>query len=309
VFVVSSSLTPKVLTVSDHDDPTTPSATSPSNTSLCAWVGRTETKHDTVRVQPARFMDAALGRGSQLELGDELPALWHWLYFLDASPAGELGRDGHPRKGGFLPPVDLPRRMWAGGRFEFHHPLMLGADVRRVSTVVAVKPKSGRSGDLYFVTVRHEVFIGIVLAITEEHDIVYREDPTPGSPAPAPRAAPDGADASETITPTQVMLFRYSALTFNAHRIHYDVDYARTVEGYDGLVVHGPLVATLLVDLATRTYGFQPRRFDFRAVAPITDDSTFDIELRRDGDTAQLWARRGNGALAMTASADFGSHR
>lgn len=159
---MSSSLTPKVLTVSDHDDPTTPSATSPSNTSLCAWVGRTETKHDTVRVQPARFMDAALGRGSQLELGDELPALWHWLYFLDASPAGELGRDGHPRKGGFLPPVDLPRRMWAGGRFEFHHPLMLGADVRRVSTVVAVKPKSGRSGDLYFVTVRHEVFIGIV---------------------------------------------------------------------------------------------------------------------------------------------------
>ncbi len=279
-----------------------PVATGPDPTD---WVGRSETSIDTVRVQPAQFMQALLGRDPDLALGDQLPPLWHWLYFLEAKPAAELGRDGHPRKGGFLPPVALPRRMWAGGRFEFHAPVRFGEEAQKVSTIVRVVPKQGRTGPLCFVTVLHEIYTGGILAVSEEQDIVYREDPAPDAPRQKFEQAPATAEIREIVEPTEVQLFRYSALTFNGHRIHYDIDYARAVEGYEALVVHGPLIATLLVDLASRTAGRSPRRFGFRALAPVTSNHAFAIGTQVDGTVQQLWAGRNDGALAMQAEADF----
>ncbi|MGI3184176.1 FAS1-like dehydratase domain-containing protein [Nioella aestuarii] len=272
---------------------------------LQSWIGRQETVTDLLRAQPARFMQATLDRAPSLSDGDALPPLWHWLYFLDARPASELGRDAHPKKGGFLPPVDLPRRMWAGGRFRFHKPLVLGLEASKRSTIRAITEKQGRSGRLCFVTVEHELFQNGQLALTEEHDIVYRDDPAPGVPAPDPAMAPDGADVSETVKPSEVMLFRYSALTFNGHRIHYDVDYAREVEGYEGLVFHGPLTATLLIDLACRHSGRMPKSFSFRGTAPLAGMAPFRIEAEAAKEGLGIWAKRHDGALAMTAMAEF----
>lgn len=269
------------------------------------WIGRTEEHSDSLRTQPARFMQATLGRQPDLAEGDVLPPLWSWLYFLDAEPAVRLGRDGHPAKGGFLPPVPLPRRMWAGGRFTFHAPLRFGNDAAKRSTITSIERKVGRTGPLCFVTVRHEITTGDVLAITEEQDIVYREDPVAGASPQPSTPAPVDADISETIFPTTTLLFRYSALTFNGHRIHYDADYARTVEGYAGVVFHGPLTATLLVDLATRTAHRPPIRFGFRGLAPIAGDTPFHIEGARTGNVMRLWARRDDGVMAMRAEAVF----
>ncbi len=275
------------------------------NNNVNDWIGRSEVHTDVLREQPARFMQATLGRESDIETGDPLPPLWHWLYFLEAKSAQELGRDGHPEKGGFLPPVELPRRMWAGGRFEFLRPLKMGSHVEKKSTIKSITEKEGRTGKLCFVTVEHKISDPEGLALTEEHDIVYREDPAPDAPKPTPNKAPEYAEFSEKIEPTQVMLFRYSALTFNGHRIHYDVDYARTVEGYDGLVFHGPLTATLLVDLAARTFNKQPKSFSFKGLAPIADNIPFWIEGNTNETEMDLWARRSDGALAMKAKAVF----
>lgn len=269
------------------------------------WINKSISRDDTLGVQPARFMQATMGQVPTLGQADPLPPLWHWLYFLEAEPIGELGRDGHPKKGGFLPPVELPRRMWAGGRFEFLAPLRLGSDVRKTSVIKDIVEKRGRSGDLCFVTVRHEIFDGETLAVREEHDIVYREDPHPDAPKPLPVRAPENSAISEEIQPSSVMLFRYSALTFNGHRIHYDPEYAREIEGYDGLVFHGPLTATLLADLAQRATGRLLRKFSFRGLAPLTDLSPFHLEGRSGDDEMDLWARRSDGALAMTATAEF----
>lgn len=271
-----------------------------------SWIGRSESHSDILRPEPARFMQATLGQEPSLGIGDPLPPLWHWLYFLDAKPLDQLGRDGHPKKGGFLPPVTLPRRMWAGGRFAFHTPLLLGARVKKRSTIKAITEKSGRSGELCFVTVVHEVLAEDgTIALTEEHDIVYREDPKPNASKPAQPIAPADAEVSEVVTPSEVMLFRYSALTFNGHRIHYDVDYARTVEGYDGLVVHGPLTATLLADLASRIVCKPLKTFAFKGLSPITGMAPFHLEGRASDNGLDLWARRHDGANAMQARATF----
>lgn len=269
------------------------------------WIGRNTLVQDNLRLQPAQFMQSTLDRNPSLENGHALPPLWHWLYFLEGKRARDLGRDAHPKKGGFLPPAALPRRMWAGGRFAFHMPLILGQDVSKRSTIQSVVEKVGRSGKLCFVTVKHEVFQGTQLALSEEHDIVYREDPTPTAPKPRFAIAPSNPEFSQLVSPTQVMLFRYSALTFNGHRIHYDVDYARDVEGYEGVVFHGPLTATLLVDLACKQMGKTPKKFTFRGIAPISGLAAFQIEGRRDGDVVELWAKRHDGALAMSAEAKF----
>lgn len=269
------------------------------------WIGRSQEAGDVLRAQPAQFMQATLDQEPSLRDGDLLPPLWHWLYFLEAKRASELGRDAHPKKGGFLPLVSLPRRMWAGGRLTFHHPLILGQAAVKRSTIKSVSEKSGRSGSLCFVTVEHEVFQGDYLALTEEHDIVYREDPAPDAQKPLPAPAPDNPEFSQVVTPTEVMLFRYSALTFNGHRIHYDVDYARQVEGYEGLVFHGPLTATLLVDLARTEMQKSPKRFSFRGSAPISGPASFHLEGRRSTDGIDLWARRQDGALAMSATVQF----
>lgn len=272
---------------------------------LKAWRGRSETAHDQVTAAPVRMLRATL----DLPPGDvpaELPPLWHWLYFLPSARQSELGPDGHPQRGSFLPPVPLPRRMWAGGQLEFFSPLCLGDEIRRTSTIDDVKPKSGRTGELCFVRVRHEISSPRGLALREFHDIVYRDEPKPGMPEPAYEVAPPSVLARR-VMPDDVLLFRYSALTFNGHRIHYDRRYATQVEGYPGLVVHGPLLATLLAGLAGRQFvGRKPRGFAFRALKPVFDLQAFEACGQPEGaDAADLWIRDYAGHKAMTARMEF----
>jgi 3-methylfumaryl-CoA hydratase len=273
---------------------------------LARWIGRQEEMRDVIEPRTARSMQAVLDRAPSLQPGDPLPPLWHWLYFPIIVPQSELGRDGHPKLGGFLPPVALPRRMWAGGRLGFERALRIGEAATRRSMIKDVQLKEGRSGPLCFVTVRHEVFAGDDFCFWEEHDIVYREDPRPDVPAPMPLEAPSGEDWARRIEPGPVMLFRYSALTFNGHRIHYDRQYCTEVEGYPGLVFHGPLTATLLFDLALeRNPGCWVSGFEFRAVSPLFDLEPFTLAGCREDDRAELWARTPQGGLAMTAKAEF----
>lgn len=274
---------------------------------LRQWIGRQETLEDTLHVGPTNLMEMTLDRAATLATGDILPPLWHWLYFLRSAPMHALGRDGHPAKGGFLPPVALPRRMWAGGRFGFDTDLRIGAQVTKNSTIKDVALKSGRSGALCFVTVRHEIgTTAAAPAFWEEHDIVYREDPSADAARPQTAPIGEGWHHRETITPSEVLLFRYSALTFNGHRIHYDRDYARTVEGHDGLVVHGPLIATLLIDMAQRKMkGASPKQFEFRAASPLFDTAPFTLHAREVDNVVELAAATPDGRLAMRATATF----
>lgn len=273
---------------------------------LRSWEGRTETSTDVVSLQPIRALAALLDHAREYQLGDELPPPAHWLYFLPTVRQSELGNDGHPRRGGFLPPVPLPRRMWAGSRIEFHRTLRVGEEVSRTSRIAAVKSKQGRSGSLIFVRVAHEIRSGKGVAITEEQDIVYRDAPQPGAVS-EPTRAPGEAQWRREIVPDPVLLFRYSALTSNAHRIHYDRAYATQVEHYPGLVVHGPLVATLLLDLVHRSVpGAAVRRFSFRAVSPLFDLARFFVCGKPDDDgpkSLHLWAQDEAGMLALEAHA------
>ena len=272
---------------------------------LKAWNGRTEILNDIVTAAPVRMLRATLDLPADESL-HALPPLWHWLYFLPSARQSELGPDGHPKRGGFLPPVPLPRRMWAGGQLAFFHPLRIGDAIERVSTIDDVTVKSGRSGELCFVRVRHEINSPRGLALREFHDIVYRPNPVPGAPAAAADPAPDGL-WSERIVPDDELLFRYSALTFNGHRIHYDRNYVTGVEGYPGLIVHGPLLATLLAGLGGRGFaGREPRSFSFRALKPVFDLHPFDICGKPDGsDAADLWVRDFEGHRSMTARIEF----
>ena len=276
---------------------------------LQAWQGRSETLADEITAAPVRALSATLDRDDPPPApGTALPALWHWLYFLPHHRQSEIGPDGHAKRGGFLPPVPLPRRMWAGGRLRWtaDDPLVVGDAAERRSTIESVSHKTGRSGELVFVLVRHEIRHARGLALTEEHDIVYRAAPGPGEAAPPPVAAPKDPAFGREIVPDDVLLFRYSALTFNGHRIHYDRRYVTEVEGYPGLIVHGPLIATLLVDLLRRE---QPQArlsaFEFRAVRPLFDIAPFRVHGRpeADGKTFRLWAEDADGWLAMQATA------
>lgn len=272
------------------------------------WLGRTEEHRDTVTATPLAALAATLDRDdAPPAAGTMLPPLWHWLYFLPLLRQSALGADGHAKRGGFLPPVPLPRRMWAAGRLAFMHALHVGDAVTRSSRIAAITSKQARSGPLVFVTVEHSIANDACLAIREEHDIVYREMPAAGAPGPKPLSAPVDEAFSRTIVADDVLLFRYSALTFNAHRIHYDRRYVTEVEGYPGLIVHGPLIATLLVDLLRRE---RPEatlvRFDFKALSPLFDLAAFTVCGRPDGDRRfTLWARGADGALAMQASAEI----
>jgi len=274
---------------------------------LRTWVGRTETRTDLATAAPYAALSATLDReDTEPAMGTAVPPLWHWLYFLPLAPMSDVGPDGHPKRGGFLPPVPLPRRMFAGGRFEFHHPLKVGETVTRTSRITDVSGKTGRSGTLVFVTVRHEFANVGGIALTEEHDIVYRENPRADVPVPKPTAAPAGETFSREIVPDPVLLFRYSALTFNSHRIHYDRPYVTEVEGYPGLIVHGPLIATLLVDLLRRRLpDAKVARFSFRAMRPLFDIHRFTVCGRVDGRSVALWTRDHEGWLTMDASAEL----
>lgn len=285
-----------------------PATETPDPAGWQAWVGRTEQRIDLVCAAPLAALSATLDReDGEPPPGSDVPPLWHWLLFTPQALARDIGDDGHARRGGFLPPVPLPRRMWAGGRLEFHHPLRVGDEVSRVSRITAVDEKSGRSGTLVFVTVRHELSNAQGLAITEEHDIVYRDLPAPGAPGPAPQPAPADAAFGRSIVPDPVLLFRYSALTFNGHRIHYDRAYVTGVEGYPGLIVHGPLIATLLLDLLRRERpAARVRRFAFKAVRPTFDLHPFRVCGRPDGDRRfALWGQDHEGWLTMQAQAEL----
>ncbi|MCU0624526.1 MAG: hypothetical protein MUF53_11810, partial [Gemmatimonadaceae bacterium] len=235
------------------------------------WVGRTETVHDDLAVAQAQAAAATLDEPVHaVAHGTALPVPWHWFYFLPRAPQEQLDDDGHPRRGGFLPPVPYPRRMFAGSRLTVHRPLVLGAPATREGVIRDVQLKSGKSGNLAFVTVGYRFVQHGETALEEEQDIVYRE---PGAPVPAPTVvpwepAPEGA-WTRLVTPDPRLLFRFSALTFNAHRIHYDRPYARDVEGYPGLVVHGPLTAALLAQLVRMRQPGAIRQFSFRGVAPL----------------------------------------
>jgi len=234
--------------------------------------------------------------------GDPLPPFWHWVYFWDIVPAGGLGRDGHPKTGGFIPDTGLPRRMWAGGQLTWHAPLTLGRPAIRRTRIENVARKTGRSGPLAFVTLRHEITGAEGLAVSEVQELVYRADPAPGQPAPPPRPAPEDDEVAQELHADQTVLFRYSALTFNGHRIHYDLDYCRAVEGYPGLVVHGPLLAQHLILLARDRLGGLSR-FSFRALSPVFHHQRFFACARSAPEGLQLWIRGDDGRLAMQAEA------
>ena len=277
---------------------------------LQAWTGRSETWRDQIGATPVKALNATLDHPAMpaADTGTPLPPLWHWLYFLPLHRQSEIGPDGHAKRGGFLPPVPLPRRMWAGSQFEFRSPLRVGDSVERTSTIADVSVKEGRTGKLVFVKVRHEVRCNGASdpAIVEFHDIVYRDAKRPGDVEPPPHRAEIGAAWQREIVPDDVLLFRYSALTFNGHRIHYDRKYVTEVEGYPGLIVHGPLIATLLMDLVRRN---QPAAdvatFRFKAVRPTFDLNPFRVngQLQDDGKTIRLWAQDHEGWLTMDATA------
>ena len=287
---------------------TPPPAPAPADLShLRDWIGRSETLHDTIGPTPVVAMQATLDHAPMaVDASTALPCLWHWLYFLPTYRHSEAGEDGHPTKGGFLPPVPLPRRMWAGSQMQFHHPIRVGDVVQRQSRIADVTVKDGRSGRLVFVKVQHTLHCqgAAEPALTEFHDIVYREARQPGDVDPPPTAAPTGAAWQHTWLPDPLLLFRYSALTFNGHRIHYDRPYVTGVEGYPGLVVHGPLIATLLMDLLRRHRpGADVAAFRFRAVRPTFDGVPMQVngQPEADGKTIRLWAQDHAGWLTMDA--------
>ena len=275
---------------------------------LRQWIGRKESHHDLATAWPAAAMSATLDRpDAPLNDGDAIPEGWHWLYFLETAPASELAHDGHPKRGGFLPPVTLPRRMWAGGRLDFRKPIRIGDRMSRESEILSVEPKSGKSGNLVFVTVRHTVKVANDIAVVEEHDIVYRDAAQPGAAPPPGKPAPANPVWKHEIMPDEAMLFRYSALIFNAHRIHYDLDYCRKEEGYPGLIVHGPLQTTLLLDLCRRNANRPVRKLDYRAVSPAFHNQKLSVGgiPSSDGSSAQLWTADHAGNITMTGTAGF----
>ena len=277
---------------------------------LSQWIGQSEEKTDTVNAAPLIGLAATLDMDEDYsKVGSEIPPAGHWLYFLPAAPQSELGPDGHAKRGGFLPPVELPRRMWAGGRIEFINPVRVGDAVTRVSTIKDIKHRQGKSGELVFVVVQHDVSGPDGLAVREEHDIVYRDNPSPDAPLPQPQPVPEGGMWQRIVDPDPVLLFRYSALTFNGHRIHYDYKYVTKVEGYPGLIVHGPLMATLLLDLCRRESPERVlKKFSYRAVSPVFDTGHFTVNGKpgKDGSSADLWIANTGGNLAMKAEAELG---
>jgi 3-methylfumaryl-CoA hydratase len=269
------------------------------------WIGTTETLADEITVAPAMAAAATLDDiESRFESGAPLPPLWQWFYFLPRPLQSRLSADGHPERGDFMPPITLPRRMFAGARMHFHRPLVIGQTAERRGIVRNVSEKDGRSGRLAFVTVGYEFYQDKALCIEEEQDIVYREA---GGPVPAPTPGPlpplPEDSWSAMVTPTPTLLFRFSALTFNAHRIHYDRPYATDVEGYPGLVVHGPLTAVLLMELVRRHATQTVRRFEFRGMAPLFDLAPFRVAATAADGPVRMEAHGPAGQMAMTATA------
>lgn len=276
-----------------------------NNQSLQTWVGRSREVEDILDARQANLMCATMNQPATMTAGQPLPSLWHWIYFAETCRTDAVSTDGHAVIGDFMPPIDLPpiglsRRMWAGGRVGFHKPLPIGAAASKKLTIKSISQKQGRSGPMCFVTLLHEIFVGGDLCLSEEKDIVYLEPRDPAAPAAEPPEAPGNAEFSRTITPSSVWLFRYSSLMFNGHRIHYDVDFCRDVEGYPDLLVHGPLLATLLAGLAAEKTG-QLRTFTYRAVSPIFNGADFSIHGKKNESGGALWVANPQGRMAMRA--------
>lgn len=277
-----------------------------SEDAWAAWTGRSEHAEDRIDPFRVRALAATLDRAGEIDAapGAELPGPWLWLHFLPVVETRALDRDGHPRRGGFLPPVPLPRRMWAGSRCSFPAPVHVGEAVLRESTILRVAEKTGRAGPMVFVTVGHRVSAGGRLVMEEEQDIVYMDIPAEWVPPPA-TPLPEH-DWEEEVAVDPVLLFRFSALTFNGHRIHYDRSYAAEVEKYPGLVVHGPLQAILLHDAARRRAGGRRiARFDFRGLRPAFDHDALRLAGRARADGLDLWTAVGGG-ICMQATAVWG---
>lgn len=274
---------------------------------LRSWIGRSTEATDAVTPRLVAEFRATLDPHLARVAPDEAPLTLHWCLAPPTPPMSELGPDGHAAKGGFLPPVPLPRRMWAGGSVETTAPIRLGDAVTRRSTVTDVSLKEGRSGSLCFVTVRHELSTARGVALTERHDIVYRDVQPAAAQAPARANEEVGATREAAlvweIDGSAALLFRYSALTFNTHRIHYDLSYVTQVEGYPGLVVHGPLQATLLFNLAGVLGGGAPRTFDYRGKSPLFAGDVFRVKGKRTAAGITCWTENASGQVCMEAEA------
>lgn len=276
---------------------------------LQSWQGKTETRHDLISVAPVRAMSALLDRtDAEPRVGDVLPALWHWLYFWPTTAQSELGADGHPKRGGFLPPVPFPKRMWAGGRLQWHQPMRLGDQIQRTSRIDQVQHKTGRSGELLFVQVHHTYEGPQGVCLEESHDIVYKPLAQTSEHPSAGITPPLTAEWQRDLVPDDVLLFRYSALTFNSHRIHYDRRYAMQTEGYPGLVVHGPLMASLLIDLLRRHSDRMLSSFAFKALKPVfecADQRVLRLCAKPEGDEIHTWVQDHQGHVCMQAVAHW----
>lgn len=272
---------------------------------LGAWVDRSDTVEGGVSVQQAQLIHATLGRpGTQAPAeGEMLPHLWHWYAFPPTVGMDALGEDGHPRLGDFMPPVRLNRRMWAGGSLEFRAPLRVGEPLRRRTTIASISEKSGAAGDMVIIGLDHEVHGQGGLAVMERQNIVYLQIPESYTP-PKVTPTPQDAELTEKVEVSTALLFRYSAITFNAHRIHYDLPYTQKVEHYPDLVVHGPLQAQLLMDMATRKRGCAPQLFSYRGVHPLFAGDA--VDLRAVKTSTSEWSLSVNADAArqtMQASA------
>ena len=271
---------------------------------LRQWIGRSTEASDIVTAQLVKGLRATLFQDvGEPRDGDAAPFTVHWCLAQPVFPMSMLGPDGHPTRGGFLPPVPLPRRMWAGGEVEFLDPLRVGDEATRTSTISDVAVKSGSTGTLCFVSVEHVVTTPRGIAIRERQDIVYREM---GGTSPSPKAPPPVAKHRETHVSDPVLLFRYSALTFNGHRIHYDRDYVTEVEGYPGLIFHGPLQAAFIVELAARLHGgTAPKKFSYRGVQPLFEGSEFSVNANENGAGLELWTANAEGQPTMKGTATW----
>ena len=278
------------------------------NNQYQAWIGKQSSTKALVTAYQADALTATLDRDdAPYKEGDVIPPGWHLFYIREVVKLRDTAEDGHPKRGDFLPPIDLPRRMWAGTKATYHKPIHVGENISNVTTIESVTPKVGKTGQLVFLKLKNEISGEDGLATTELQDVVYREEAQPGVAAPEPPPPPGEAVWTRTIHPSSVLLFRYSALTMNSHRIHYDRTYVTEVEKYPGLLVHGPLTFTLLLDLFRRENTDKTlKSFSVRAVSPIYDTHDFVVEGSPDGENAAtLWALNHEGRLAMSAEAKF----
>ncbi len=273
---------------------------------LRQWIGRTQEASDIVTAQLVKGLRATLFQGiGEPKPGDAAPWTTHWCLAQPVFPMSQLSPDGHPTRGGFLPPVPLPRRMWAGGELEFFDALRVGDESRRASRISDVTMKTGSTGVLCFVSVEHLITTARGTAIRERQDIVYRDMSSPHAPAKAP-PPPPVAKHRESHMADPVLLFRYSALTFNGHRIHYDRDYVTKVEGYPGLIFHGPLQAAFIVELAAKLHGgMPPKKFSYRGLQPLFEGSEFSVNASDTDKGMELWTANSAGQPTMKGTATW----